>query len=196
MKNRKHLFPLFAVCLGVILSLPVTSHAGSRLLKATRISAPPAGKVLVNFHRPSSYGGVEILPIFDGNGTMLIDLPGKAEYQLICDPGEQLFMAWSDQVTVVKADLAADKVYDIMVDIGMGWMRSNIRLVPLNKDASRRDKLDDFERREKRLYTLDRNSFVTKYEEKNKKRIEDIKRDFLGGNKSDRVSYLGKDDAR
>jgi len=26
--------------------------------------------------------------------------------------------------------------------------------------------------------------------------IEDIKRDFLSGNKSDRVSYLGKDDAR
>jgi hypothetical protein len=196
MKNRKLLSRLFAVGLGLALTLPVTGHAGSRLLKVTRISAPPAGKVLINFHRPSSYGGMEKLPIFDGQGTMLIDLPGKAEYQLVCEPGEHLFIAWADHVSVVKADVAPDKIYDIMVDTAPGWMRANIRLVPLTKDASRREKLEDFERREKRLYTLDRNKYVTKYEEKNQKRIEDVKRDFIDGKKSDRVSYLNKDDAR
>lgn len=189
---------LLALCSLFIVGMPIVSSAGlpKDLTKATRIDAPPSGKVLVNFHRPSSWGGAERFAIFDGNGKMLIDLPGGCEFQLVCDPGEQVFIAWADHVTVVKADLAADKIYDIMIDIGMGWMRGNIQLIPLVKGDERRDKLADYERREKKVVALNRNKHVTDYEEKNKDRVEQIKKDFLSGDKSDRVAQLHKDDCR
>jgi len=161
-----------------------------------RMQQPPAGKALVNFHRPSNWGGAELFAIFDGNGKMLIDLPGASVYQYVAEPGEQLFIAWADHVTVVKADLAPDRIYDIMVDIGMGWVRGNITLVPLAKGDPRRAELPKFEKREKRVLALNRDEHVTAYEARNAERIQEIKRDFLGGEKSERVSYLHRDDCR
>ncbi|HPA18573.1 MAG TPA: hypothetical protein PLU30_12555 [Verrucomicrobiae bacterium] len=180
------------------MGLPVVSQAGlpKHLTLTKRIASPPGGKALVNFHRPSNWGGIEKLAIFDRNGRMLIDLPGGSEFQLVCDPGEHVFIAWADHVTVVKADLAAEKTYDIMIDIGYGFVRGNIQLIPLHKGDARRGKLPEFERREKRVVALNRNEHVTEYEEKNRARMEDIKRDFFGGEKSDRVSELHRDDCR
>ena len=162
-----------ALLLLLALALPLTVQAGSKLIKTTRMDTPPAGKVLVNFHRPSGYGGNFKVPIFDGTGTMLMDLPGKSEYQLVCEPGEHIFISWSeDSCSVIKGDLAADKTYDIIADISIGWVRPNIWIVPLNKDSSRRDKIAEFEKRETRIYTLERNKYVTDYEAKNQKRVE------------------------
>ena len=93
-----------------------------QLTKTQRIEQPPAGKALVNFHRPSTWGGGQLYPIFDLNGKMLIDLPGGCEFQQVCEPGENVFMGWAEHVAVVKADVAPDKVYDVMVDVSMGWI--------------------------------------------------------------------------
>jgi hypothetical protein len=182
----------------LIVGVPFRSSAGlpKHLTKVQRIAAPPSGKALVNFHRPSNWGGAEKFAIFDINGKMLMDLPGGCEFQMVCDPGERVFIAWADHVTVVKADLAADKTYDIMVDIAMGWVRGNIMLIPMEKNDARRDKLDSFEKREKRVVALNRNKHVEDYEAKNKDRIEQIKKDFLSGEKSDRVKELHRDDCR
>jgi hypothetical protein len=163
--------------------------------KTQRITAPPEGKVLVNFHRVTSYGGAYIFPIFTLDGKYLCELPGKAEFQYVCSPGEQVFMAWADQVTVVKADLAPNKVYDIMVDVGMGMMKANIMLNPMLQDDPRRPRLPEFEERA-RLISPERTPAIEKHEQKAQKRVADIKRDFLSGTKSDRVKTLGKDDCR
>ncbi len=166
-------------------------------VKVARITQPPAGKALVNFHRPSNYGGELRLPIFDGNGKMLMDLPGGSIFQHVCNPGEQVYIAWADHVTVVKADVAPDKIYDILVDVSMGWVQANIYLAPLAKDSPRRAKLAEFERREKRSLGLNIAApRVAEYEANNQKRVQDIKRDFLGGQKDERVKILKKDDCR
>jgi hypothetical protein len=160
-----------------------------------RLEQPPAGKALVNFHRPSKWGGAERFAIFSGDGAVLVDLPGAAQFQHVCDPGEHLFLAWADQASVVKAELEAGKVYDIMVDISMGWVRGNIKLIPLAKDDDRRARLGEFEKRE-RVVSQSRTAHLSEYEQKNKGRIEEIKQDFLSGEKSDRVSVLRKEDCR
>jgi len=160
-----------------------------------RLEQPPAGKALVNFHRPSKWGGAERFAIFSGDGAVLVDLPGAAQFQHVCDPGEHLFLAWADQASVVKAELEAGKVYDIMVDISMGWVRGNIKLIPLAKDDDRRARLGEFEKRE-RVVSQSRTSHLSEYEQKNKGRIEEIKKDFLSGEKSDRLSVLRKEDCR
>ena len=166
-------------------------------VSVARMSQPPPGKALVNFHRPSNYGGGERVPIFDGNGKMLIDLPGASLFQCVRDPGEQLFIAWADHVTVIKADLAPDKIYDIMVDVGMGWVQANIMLTPMSKADPRRAKLSEFESREKRTLGLNPDSpRVAEYQTKNQARVAEIKADFLSGQKSNRVEQLNQSDCR
>jgi hypothetical protein len=163
--------------------------------KTERITSPPAGKALVNFHRVTSWGGAYLFPIFNLEGKYICELPGKAEFQYVCDPGEQVFMAWADQVTVVKADLAPDKIYDVMVDVGMGWMKPNIMLNPLKKSDERRSSLPNFEQRARLISPL-RTAEIEEREQKNQQRVADIKRDFLNGAKADRVRHLAQDDCR
>jgi hypothetical protein len=184
----------------IAMMIPLLNGCGSlpkHIPVETRVAEPPPGKVLVNFQRPSSYGG-GLYPIFDGNGKFLCDLPVKACFQYICDPGEHVFIGWAERVSVVKADVEADKVYDIMVDAGMGWVRANIFLTPLQKDNKRRAELEKFEKREKYVVGITRTDHVINYEETHQDDIEEIKRDFLteGGPKSDRVEYLRKEDHR
>jgi hypothetical protein len=182
---------LVAIVGGGCSSVPKTDRV------VDRISQPPPGKALVNFHRPSGYAGGRLIAIFDRNGKMLVDLPGRALFQQVCDPGEQVFMVWADHVTVVKADLAPDKIYDIMVDVSMGWVQANIVLSPVGKDDPRRAKLAEFERRERRTLGVNPESpRVAEYEAKNQPRVAEIKQDFLAGAKSDRVRHLQKDDCR
>ena len=171
---------------------------------AERISQPPPGKALVNFHRPSNYGAGRLIAIFDGNGKMLIDLPVTSLFQHVCDPGERVFMVWDDRVSVVKAELAPDKVYDIRVDISdikvdlfMGWVRANIVLTPLRKNDSGRAELAGLEKQEKRTLSLNSSSpRVAEHEAKSQMTVADINKDFLTSQQADCVKYLQKDDCR
>jgi hypothetical protein len=161
-----------------------------------RLSQPPPGKALVNFHRPSGVAK-RGSAIFDGNGKLLVDLPGGSLFQYVCDPGEQVFITWADSVSVVKADVAPDKIYDIMADTSAGWTRPGIFFTPLTKDNPRRAKLAEFAQREKKTLALNPASpRVAQYEAYNRPRIAEINRDFLGGAKSNRVKHLQKDDCR
>jgi hypothetical protein len=163
---------------------------------APRMAQPPPGKALINIHRPSNYGGAAFFPIFDGDGKFICDMPGASEFQYVCAPGKHVFIGWADHVSVVEADVAADKVYDIVVDVGMGWVKANIRLIALNKANERRSRVAEFEKREKRVVVLNRNDHVTQYEQRNQKRVAEVKSDFFGGPKSDRVEHLRQDDCR
>jgi hypothetical protein len=165
--------------------------------KTTRVTQPPPGKTLVNFHRPTGYGGAIFYPVFDTEGKFVCDVPGKSVFQYTCEPGKQVFMAWAEHVSVVEADFAPDKIYDVMIDVGMGWIQANITLAPLSRSDPRRAKLPEFEKREKMAVGMQRTEHVDQYEEKNQARIQEIKKDFLnGGPKADRVRRLGKDDCR
>jgi hypothetical protein len=128
---------------------------------------------------------------------MLVDMRGASLFQIVCDPGETVFIGWAEHVTVIKADLAPDKIYDVMVDVAPGWVTANIFFTPLTKGDHRRADLADFDRREKWTIAINLDSpRVAEYEAMNHERIEQIKRDFLSGEKSERVKVLAKDDCR
>jgi len=160
-----------------------------------RIANPPPGKALVNFHRPTGYAGHVLYPIFDGDGKFVCDLPGQSVYQYACDPGKHLFIGWREHVTVLEADVDANKTYDVMVDAG-GWPITIIWMTPLTSDDPRRTKMAEFEKQEKKVVAIQRGDHVIKYEQKNQARILQIKSDFLGGAKSERARSLKKDDCR
>jgi hypothetical protein len=94
----------------------------------------PAGKALVVFHAASP----AIRDTYLWDGTRLIgQLWGPAVYAYACDPGPHQFLGRGGADSVVIADLAADKVYDIVADYTMtynGWaMVEAVKLVPLLK---------------------------------------------------------------
>ena len=67
----------------------------------------------------------------------------------------------------------------------------------MTKNDARRSKLVDFSRREKWTIAINPNSpRVAEYEASQHARVEQIKKDFLNGEKSDRVKVLSKDDCR
>ena len=182
----------------LVITALLTGCAGlpKHVATTTRVANPPPGKALVNFHRPTGYGGMALFPIFDGDGKFICDLPGQSVYQYTCDAGKHLFIGWADHVTVLEAEVDANKIYDVMVDVGMGWIQANIRMTPLAKDVPRGARLAEFEKREKWVVAIQRDGHVAEYEQKNQARVQQIKSDFLGGEKSERTRSLQKDDCR
>ena len=70
-------------------------------------------------------------------------------------------------------------------------------LTPLAENDARRTKLAEFDRREKWTIVANPNSpRVAEYEVQNRDRIQQIKTDFLGGEKADRGKVIAKDDCR
>ncbi len=172
-------------------SIPNFTRAGE---PGELLAAPPAGKALVNFHRPSGYGGGADLPVFDRT-TLIGNSLGKTRFQYVCDPGEHVFVARKDAVSVVQARLLGDRVYDIVIDVGMGWWSANIQIQPITKTHERRGELGKWEGLERLLVSV-RNDAAVAYETKLRADLEGILKDFFGGSKADRLRKLEPDDHR
>lgn len=188
----------WALTVGLLAPLLWLSGCGlpKHIAVVPRQPAPPAGKALINVHRPSNYGGGVKYPIFNIDGQFICDIPGGSMFQYVCDPGDMVLVGWAESVSVVKASVEANKVYDIMVDVAPGWVQANIKLMPVTKTDPRRARLAEFERRAKRTVGMNRNEHAISYEQRNAQRVAEIKSDFLKGEKQDRVRILQKDDCR
>lgn len=165
--------------------------------QGSRLTAAPAGQALVNLHRPGltkSYKNYNFL-VFDHRGVLLAELPIQAETQIVMEPGDHVFVGWyiaTAPVSVVKADLAADKVYDLYVLEGFN---DRPRLEVLHWNDPTRSRLVEWESTEA-LMVLERTTEITAVEADVRPRIEQIKADFLSGPKSDRVRTLQREDCR
>ncbi len=161
------------------------------------ITAPPPGKALVNFHRPSDYGGHRLYHVFQKTNYLGSNL-GEQRFQYVFEPGEHVFVGYLDDsiwstVSVIRADLQPDKVYDCVVDAG--YFTSSIALNPLKKDEKRRAKLEDWEDDED-LMVRSEESPWQQLEAKRRENNEEILQDFLHGEKQERVKLLAADDCR
>ena len=194
-------FWLPVVCLGVLCGVPVTAQAAkTHITMVPRLVAPPEGKALVNIFRVGGQGpfGADIrIPIFDESGKFLMDLPKKSECQLVFEPGTKSLITWfqSNPINVVTLELAPNKTYDLVFDVSI-WKGGSF-LVPLSQaphDLQNREKIESD--RIKYVYALERDDVALNFESSQKAHIEQIKADFLGGKKSDRVVHVGKDDCR
>jgi len=172
--------------------------ADTTITPVPRIQAPPAGKALVNIHNklrkdPFAFGHTICCPIFDESEKFLMDLPVQCECQLVCEPGQKVFITWfgvnPDDVTAM--DLAPDKTYDLL--LYLNW--KGTILIPLSQASARMRSVEDLERDEK-VYALERNEVALKYEAAQKGKLDQIKKDFLGGRKSGRVVHVNINDCR
>ncbi len=180
------------------------------VVRSTRISQPPPGKALVNFHRPSNWAGAYLSPVFDGNRQFIGLLEGASEFQWVCPPGEHVFVSWSEApitmkqaqapsgaVAALQAQVQADKVYDVMVDLTPGWGSPPVAFAPLTRGSERRDRLAEFEGREKKVTSgMQPTADVTEYQRNRQNKAQGILQDFVQGSKRDKLRYLKPDDFR
>jgi len=166
-------------------------------LPGEALEAPPAGKALVNIHRPSDYGGHRVYLVFDG--TQFVGASrGEERFQYVAEPGTHALVGyladsiWAT-VSVIQADLLPDQVYDCVVDAG--YFTSSIAVNPLPKGEKRRAKLPDWEEDQTTL-VVDQQSNVAEYEADRREDNEEILKDFIGGPKQERVKVLAADDHR
>lgn len=185
-----------------------------------RISAPPAGKALINLHVTVAPFMMRT-PIFDETCALVANLPTHSVGQIVCDPGVKSFFSQvqggGGAVRVLSVDAAADKTYDLIfykpTAKGVGSIYQYPEVVAQFKKIDKKEKdptkaaaakaafvnkkLEGFQKGEgARAYELIRNEAVAEYEAKCRADIEARKRDFLQGSKTDRVVRVDRNDCR
>lgn len=185
-----------------------------------RISAPPAGKALINLHVTVAPFMMRT-PIFDETCALVADLPTHSAAQIICDPGVKSFFSQvqggGGAVRVLSVDAAADKTYDLIfykpTAKGVGSIFQYPEVVAQFKKIENKEKdpakaaaakaafvskkLEGFQKGEgERVYELIRSDAVVEYETKCRADLEERKRDFLQGPKSNRVVRVDRNDCR
>jgi hypothetical protein len=125
-----------AGCLGIVNEAYMTA--------ADPAAQPTPGKATVNFHRTA--GSVETkFPIWDRDSFVGFSTPTTTiVYE--CDPGEHLFIAQAESPVLVRATLAADKVYDILIEGQMGMRQARATMTPITADHRLRPRLPMYDR--------------------------------------------------
>ena len=102
------------------------------------LSAPPAGKALVVFMRPSAYGALISASVYyiTGDQETFIGVV-KHDYRVahVADPGERMFMVLGENVDFLDAKLDADKTYYVLVSPRIGAWKARFSLRPVRNDA-------------------------------------------------------------
>ncbi len=126
----------FAGCFGLMNQPYMTA--------AEPAAQPMPGKAMVNFHRTA--GRVQTrFPIWDRDSFVGFSTPTTTiVYE--CDPGEHLFIAQAESPVLVRATLAADKVYDILIEGQMGMRQARATMTPITANHRLRPRLPMYDR--------------------------------------------------
>ena len=97
---------------------------------------PPAeGKAVIYFTRVTLYGKPVEFEFFHQDKYIGV-FKGDQYMRYECDPGTQLFWASSENKEFLTAELEADKIYIVMVDVIMGVMKAHVGLTPVTIDKT------------------------------------------------------------
>src|SRR4030043_1061052 len=89
------------------------------ILKATPTEAPPPGKALVYFMRPSEMGFAINFQIWDGNHFVGLS-QAKSYFAYQCNPGKHLFLGFAENKVAIEEELEAGKSYYIGTNVRVG----------------------------------------------------------------------------
>ncbi len=126
----------FVGCFGIVNQPYMTA--------ADPAAQPTPGRATVNFHRTA--GRVETrFPIWDRDSFVGFSTPTTTiVYE--CDPGEHLFIAQAESPVLVRATLAAGKVYDILIEGQMGMRKARATMTPITANHRLRPRLPLYDR--------------------------------------------------
>ncbi len=102
------------------------------------VTKPSAGKSLVIFLRPSSFGGAIQSTLYD-NDEYIGTLSAKKQIAYETQPGEHLFMVVGESADFMRANLLADKTYYAAVVARMGVWKARFSFRPQNGQISQEE---------------------------------------------------------
>jgi hypothetical protein len=183
---------LAAVCLSGC-SGPITDPSPLMLRTSAPTGPPPADKALVLIHRPRAYQGYVLYTgVWDGT-NFVADLGNGHSVAYPCDPGQHYFINRSvERVGVVEAQLQPRQIYDLRLDTANSFIAS-FQIEPINAADPERKNIAGWE---KEHLWVTRGPAAAKHEQDRQRDIQLILRDFITGDKKDRLRHLGADDHR
>lgn len=132
---------LLAGCAGSVKHMQVVAPEDVR-------EAPSAGKSMVVFMRPSSFGFGVQSSVFDATDEGKPDLVGivaaKKKVAYETEPGKRLFMAIGESADFMHADLEAGKTYYALVTPRVGAWKARFSLKPIKADELGSDQFSDW----------------------------------------------------
>jgi hypothetical protein len=103
------------------------------------LPTPSAGKAIVIFTRPVLDAPIVQFKYFCND--IYLGKIGVGSYLVYeCDPGKYLFWADSETINVVKAELAADRVYIFDTFVQKGAFQARLTLTPFDPESKRADR--------------------------------------------------------
>jgi hypothetical protein len=93
--------------------------------------AAPDDRATVVFVRPSGMAFAVNFSIIDQGGHWLGDAVSKSHFAVVLPPGEYTFVGWAENTDLVKATLAAGRVYYVEVSPALGALYSQVSLEAL-----------------------------------------------------------------
>jgi len=152
---------------------------------------PPTGKSQVQIHRPrAAQGGKLYTGIWEGN-NFVGDLGNGNSIAYVCDPGTHYFINRSvERVGVVETQLLPDQTYDLWVDICGAWVAS-FQLEPVKHGSKQAKRVPEWM---KKHQWVTRGPTAEVHEQQRQKDIEIIVKDFVEGDKKDRLRHLGPEE--
>jgi hypothetical protein len=183
-----------ASALAILLTAGCTSHAKpSEIMQKAPAHAgtPPSGKSLVLIYYPTSF--LDYSGVWDST-NFLADLGGGHAVAYVCEPGQHYFINRSvEKVGVVEGQLVAGKTYGLYLHSNVGWVSSSVSIEPIKRNTSEWEKAPQWD---KDAIWVTRAPSAANHELARRAYIEEILRDFVYGDKKDRVRHLGPEDGR
>jgi hypothetical protein len=125
--------------LALLLLAGLTGCQSSLMVKSGNATpTPEAGKAMVVFMRPSSFGGAIQSSVYDTHkqGDKFIGIvSAKTRIAYQADPGDHLFMVYGENLDFMIAHLDAGKTYYALVSPRMGVLKARFSLLPIHNRA-------------------------------------------------------------
>ena len=154
-------------------TLLLAMATGFSSLLAQGFTPPPEGKAVVYFVRFTIYGKPMKFEFFH-NDTYFAELKGKQYLRYECDPGEHIFWASTENKEFMTAELAANQIYVVVVDVITGFWKPHVGLSPISYEDT-----DRFERAKELVDRQGPEEFTEKDLEKMNSKLEKFIADQL-----------------
>ena len=121
------------------LTLGLTGHAASKQMQpAGALPVPSADQAVVEFMRPSKFGGAIKCAIFDitaGEPVFLGILAPKDKIVVAFPAGKRLFMVTGENADFIEAELVPGKTFRAIAIARMGAWKARFSLIPVKLHA-------------------------------------------------------------
>jgi hypothetical protein len=168
------------------------SPPSALVMRSSPITAPPPGKSLIQIHRPRAGQGYKLYTGVYDSRSMVADLGNGHSVAYVCEPGTHYIINRSvERVGVVEARVSSDKTYHLWIDTAGAFIAS-FQIEPIQKKNPLAKKIPAWSA--DHIWVV-RGPGAARHEESARPEIELILRDFVGGQKADRLRHLSPDDS-